>query len=204
MIGIIQAGDQAIADRFAFLPAIGLFIVVAWAVADLAARRAWSAAGLQTASVLTLGTCALLTSQQLSYWQDTVTLFEHALAVTPHNATACLALGVGLQSQGCRTGLRTDQVSGNPPGQPPRGSLRGGRTVCLGRCHRPEGLLPGLQSQRAGTPRGKPGTPPTVSCRPSLSRTRQTSSTRRIPTAIQPATASSDATTLEMGSPSGR
>ena len=100
MIGIIQAGDQAMADRFAYVPLIGLFIMVAWGAADWAGRRAWGAAGLKWASALALGACALLTSRQLSHWQNGVTLFEHALAVTPDNATAHLVLGCELQGQG--------------------------------------------------------------------------------------------------------
>lgn len=100
MIGIIQAGDQAMADRFAYVPLIGLFIMVAWGAADLARRRAWGAAGLKWASALVLGACVLLTSRQLTHWQNGVTLFEHALAVTPDNATAHLVLGAGLHTQG--------------------------------------------------------------------------------------------------------
>jgi protein O-mannosyl-transferase len=100
MIGIIQAGDQAMADRFAYVPLIGLFIMVAWGAADLARRWAWGAAGLKWASALALGACVLLTSRQLTHWQNGVTLFEHALAVTPDNATAHLVLGAGLHTQG--------------------------------------------------------------------------------------------------------
>ena len=105
MIGIIQAGDQAMADRFAYVPLIGLFIMIVWAVGDWAGR--WpqrSAGGISRygglTGLLVLGACALATSRQLPYWQNTVTLFEHALAVTSDNATARVVLGNGLQSQG--------------------------------------------------------------------------------------------------------
>ena len=100
MIGIIQAGDQAMADRFAYVPLVGLFIMVVWGAADWAGGWPWSAARLKWASALALGACALLTSRQLPYWQSSVTLFEHALAVTPDNATAHLVLGGKLYSQG--------------------------------------------------------------------------------------------------------
>jgi tetratricopeptide (TPR) repeat protein len=55
---------------------------------------------LKWGSALALGACALLTSRQLPYWQNSVTLFEHALAVTPDNGTAHLVLGAGLYAQG--------------------------------------------------------------------------------------------------------
>jgi tetratricopeptide (TPR) repeat protein len=100
MIGIIQAGEQAMADRFAYVPLIGLFIMVAWGAADLAGRRPWAVAGLKWAGALALSACAFLTSRQLPHWQNTVTLFEHALAVTPDNTTAHMVLGIGLHSQG--------------------------------------------------------------------------------------------------------
>jgi protein O-mannosyl-transferase len=100
MIGIVQAGDQAMADRFAYVPLIGLFIMVAWGGADLAAGRGGRDIGMKAASVLALVACVLLTSRQLPHWQNTVALFRHALAVTPDNAIARLVLGAGLQSQG--------------------------------------------------------------------------------------------------------
>jgi tetratricopeptide (TPR) repeat protein len=100
MIGIVQAGDQAMADRFAYVPLIGLFIMVVWGAADWAGRWSWGATGLKWGSALALGACALLTSRQLPYWQNSVTLFEHALAVTPDNGTAHQVLGAGLYSQG--------------------------------------------------------------------------------------------------------
>jgi tetratricopeptide (TPR) repeat protein len=100
MIGIIQAGEQAMADRFAYLPLIGLFVMVVWGAADLAGRRPWAVSALKWAAALALGACALATSRQLPHWQNTVTLFEHALAVTPDNASAHLVLGIGLHSQG--------------------------------------------------------------------------------------------------------
>ena len=100
MIGIIQAGDQAMADRFAYVPLIGLFIMVVWGARDLVGHWTWGGAGLKTVERFGAGRLLPLASRQLAYWQNTITLFEHALAVTPDNAVARLVLGAGLHSQG--------------------------------------------------------------------------------------------------------
>ena len=87
MIGLVQAGEQARADRFMYLPQIGLSIMVAWGAHDLLGRlraRRWAgpAAG---AALAALWVCTWL---QVGHWRNTVTLFEHALAVTSDNYLA--------------------------------------------------------------------------------------------------------------------
>jgi protein O-mannosyl-transferase len=100
MIGIVQAGAQAMADRFAYVPLIGLFIMIVWGLADL--TTGWKGRNkiLTTASVLALGGCVALSSRQLSNWKNSVTLFEHALRVTENNSLAHANLGVALGRQG--------------------------------------------------------------------------------------------------------
>jgi tetratricopeptide (TPR) repeat protein len=93
MIGILQAGDQAMADRFAYVPLIGLFIGLVWTVTDLAARWPRRVLVLGTAAALALGACVTTTSRQLGYWKDSITLFEHALSVTDDNFIAHNNLG---------------------------------------------------------------------------------------------------------------
>jgi tetratricopeptide (TPR) repeat protein len=102
MIGIIQAGTQAMADRFAYVPLIGLFIMVVWGLGDWAALRGrWLREyGSFGFAALVLAGCALLTSRQLSYWQNTTTLFEHALQVTSNNSCAHFSLGNELADEG--------------------------------------------------------------------------------------------------------
>ncbi|MGO8931088.1 MAG: tetratricopeptide repeat protein [Limisphaerales bacterium] len=100
MIGIIQAGAQAMADRFAYVPLIGLFIMIVWGLADWAARWERAEIVLGIAGVFALGGCVALTCRQLSYWQNTTTLFEHALHVTSNNACAHFSLGNELADQG--------------------------------------------------------------------------------------------------------
>jgi tetratricopeptide (TPR) repeat protein len=101
MIGIIQAGVQAMADRFAYVPLIGLFIMVVWGLGDWAERGGWRRGyGTFGFAALVLAGCALLTSRQLSYWQNTTTLFVHALQVTSNNSCAHFSLGNELADQG--------------------------------------------------------------------------------------------------------
>jgi protein O-mannosyl-transferase len=96
MIGLIQAGDQAMADRFAYVPLIGLFIALVWGVAALAARWPHRVPILSAAAALALGACLVLTSRQLSYWKSSLTLFEHILSFDPDNFVAHNNLGSAL------------------------------------------------------------------------------------------------------------
>ena len=88
MIGLIQVGNQAMADRYAYLPLIGLFIMIAWAAADYASALQLSTNYLATAGLVTLLALSAVTRIQLSYWHDDATLWSHALAVTQHNYVA--------------------------------------------------------------------------------------------------------------------
>jgi tetratricopeptide (TPR) repeat protein len=100
MVGIIQAGSQAMADRFAYVPLIGLFIMLVWGLAEWAARWPRGGLALKAVGVLALGGCMALTCRQLSFWRNTTTLFEHALQVTSNNACAHYSLGYELADEG--------------------------------------------------------------------------------------------------------
>jgi protein O-mannosyl-transferase len=93
VIGLVQVGKQALADRYMYLPQIGLFIVVAWGAAGVASRLARPRLVAAVGSALVLAACGILTARQLSYWRSTWALFEHAAAVTPRNFMAYAALG---------------------------------------------------------------------------------------------------------------
>jgi protein O-mannosyl-transferase len=85
VIGLVQVGAQALADRYTYVPAIGLFLVVSFGAAELVRAvpsRRLVAAGLAAALLVA---CALLSVAQLAYWQNSETLFGHALAVTKDN-----------------------------------------------------------------------------------------------------------------------
>jgi tetratricopeptide (TPR) repeat protein len=93
VIGLVKVGTQSIADRYTYIPAIGLFIVFAWGVADLTAGWPKRTLPLAAGAAALLAACALVVGLQLLYWQNTETLFRHALAVTRNNYVACNILG---------------------------------------------------------------------------------------------------------------
>ncbi|MBY0277813.1 tetratricopeptide repeat protein [Candidatus Binatia bacterium] len=100
VIGVVKAGDQAMADRFTYLPAIGIFLAATWALADAAARDPRARRALAPAALIVLATCLLTTRAQVRHWRDSVTLFEHALAVTAQNPLAELNLASALVERG--------------------------------------------------------------------------------------------------------
>jgi hypothetical protein len=89
--GLMQTGLQSIADRYTYLPAIGLGLMVAWRAADLVAtlprRRAWQCL-LGVAALCGLALCAQATHRQLAFWRNTETLMERALLLDPNNYVA--------------------------------------------------------------------------------------------------------------------
>lgn len=100
VIGLVQVGGQSMADRYTYLPTIGLWIALVWPVADvLKPRPAWGRAAAIGALACALG-FASLTVRQLMFWQDSETLFRRSLAVTHGNARAHFMLAVALQDQG--------------------------------------------------------------------------------------------------------
>jgi tetratricopeptide (TPR) repeat protein len=92
VIGIVQVGSQAHADRYTYLPQIGLYVASTWMVADLAKawRHRWILGGAATAVVACLS-CTALT--QAAYWRDSESLWQHTLAVAPDNEVAHNQLG---------------------------------------------------------------------------------------------------------------
>ena len=95
VIGLVQVGGQAMADRYTYLPLIGIFIAVVWA-GHAAMGTGWRARGVAAAAVAAL---AVVTSRQLGHWVDHETLFRHAIAVTKDNARAHAVLATGLLHQ---------------------------------------------------------------------------------------------------------
>jgi tetratricopeptide (TPR) repeat protein len=96
VIGLVQVGAAAMADRYAYLPFIGLFICVVWGIAELAQARRLRAAWLGVPAVLVLLTLGTLSARQIGYWRDSVTLWKHALSLTERNYIAHWALGSAL------------------------------------------------------------------------------------------------------------
>jgi protein O-mannosyl-transferase len=100
MIGLVQVGKQAMADRYAYLALIGLFIMVCWGGAEWASRFKVSGGWLAAPGVLVLLALAVLTHRQIGYWGDNVTLWTHTLQVTGRNEVAQDNLGGALLEQG--------------------------------------------------------------------------------------------------------
>ncbi len=99
VIGLLQVGDQALADRYTYFPLIGIFFAGTWAAQELAQRCHLSNRWLAAGAFLVLAACLALTENQLRYWRSSEALFAHALAVTADNATARLNLGEALQEE---------------------------------------------------------------------------------------------------------
>jgi tetratricopeptide (TPR) repeat protein len=100
VIGLVQVGSQSMADRYSYLPLIGIFIMVAWSLPSSVLERPRLKIIAAVTAVVLLGICAALSCRQLRYWQNSVTLFEHALAVTGPNDVAHLNLGNAFLANG--------------------------------------------------------------------------------------------------------
>jgi tetratricopeptide (TPR) repeat protein len=93
VIGLVQVGRQAMADRYTYIPGIGLLVIAVWGVADLTRRWPGRRVVLASVSAASLVALSVLTFLQIRTWRDTTTLFEHALAVTESNPFIEVALG---------------------------------------------------------------------------------------------------------------
>jgi tetratricopeptide (TPR) repeat protein len=88
VIGIIQVGDQAIADRYTYVPLTGLFIIIAWGLPELLAGWSCRRIALQSSALTVLTALTVCTYLQLPYWKNSLTLCQHALKVTRDNYLA--------------------------------------------------------------------------------------------------------------------
>ncbi len=102
VIGIIQVGMQSMADRYTYIPVIGLFVATAWAVPDIARNWRYRQYILTTGAGIVLSALMFSTWLQVKYWQNSITLFEHAIQVTDNNYLAHNNLGVALSDTGKR------------------------------------------------------------------------------------------------------
>jgi len=114
VIGLVQVGSQAMADRYAYLPLVGIFLMVAWGVPDLIeTMQGRRTGGAEAPRWLALPAAALLlalavdTRAETRYWRDSTTLFERALQVSPDNYMAHFCLGLTLSHEG-----RVDEAIG--------------------------------------------------------------------------------------------
>ncbi len=100
VIGLVQVGSQSMADRFTYLPLIGLFIMLCWSVPSRVMERRDLKAIAWVAAAAVVAVCAALSRVQVGYWRDSETLFRHALDVTRGNWVAHNKLGNALAQSG--------------------------------------------------------------------------------------------------------
>jgi tetratricopeptide (TPR) repeat protein len=100
MIGLVQVGEAAMADRYAYLPFLGLFLMVCWGIADWASQRRISPQRLAVPALGALAALAVVTHVQLGYWGDNVALWSHTIEITDANFVAQDNLGGALLLQG--------------------------------------------------------------------------------------------------------
>ena len=101
MLGLIQVGEQAMADRYAYQAFVGLFVMICWGVAECAEAWKLPRAALAIVSIVILAALSLLTQRQIGYWHDDLTLWSYALQVTPQRPYVIhLELGIALDQHG--------------------------------------------------------------------------------------------------------
>jgi tetratricopeptide (TPR) repeat protein len=100
VIGLVQVGFQSIADRYTYVPLVGLSIVLIWTVGDTVESRPRLRQAAATAAVLALMALTVGAYRQTQYWKDSIALYRHAIAVTSGNSIIHNNLGIDLQAAG--------------------------------------------------------------------------------------------------------
>ena len=100
VIGLVQVGTQAMADRYTYVPMVGLSIAIVWTVAGLVEHRPALRIAAAAATILALVVLAVASYRQATYWKSSRTLFEHTLAVTTDNSIIQNNLGVIMAGEG--------------------------------------------------------------------------------------------------------
>lgn len=100
VIGVVQVGDQAMADRYAYIPLIGIFVMIVWGVADAADRRKINLQLRTAIAGVILAALSFLTWRQIAFWRSDYDLWSHTVAVTKHNVVADESLSKALMQLG--------------------------------------------------------------------------------------------------------
>ncbi|HEY1663697.1 MAG TPA: tetratricopeptide repeat protein, partial [Verrucomicrobiae bacterium] len=103
VIGIVQVGRQAMADRFTYLPQIGVYVALVWGINALATSWRIPRFALGIAAAMIIATSMACSINQISYWRNSESLWTHALACTPPNPIAQFELGLALDVDGRRS-----------------------------------------------------------------------------------------------------
>jgi len=100
VIGLVQMGEQAMGDRYTYIPSLGVLILAVWGAYELTRRWRHHVMVLSVAGSVAIVLCMALTQQQLGHWRDSEALFRHALEVTENNYLAHFNLGMALDEKG--------------------------------------------------------------------------------------------------------
>lgn len=100
VIGLVQVGGQAMADRYTYVPAVGLFLAICFGAAEILRTRPAAVPGARIAAALILFLFVFMARVQVSFWHDMLTLFSHTVEVTPENQLAQCSLADALRDRG--------------------------------------------------------------------------------------------------------
>ena len=100
VIGLVQVGNQSLADRYSYIPLIGLFIMIVWGGKSLVGRWRHAQVGLTVAAMVALSACLVVTSRQLRHWRNSEAIWRHDLDVTADSVPAYIGLGYALLDEG--------------------------------------------------------------------------------------------------------
>lgn len=100
VIGLVQVGGQAMADRYSYIPSVGLFVMVVWGVSDLVAQRPVQSRATAVVAIIWLTIIGSLAWVQVGFWRDSITLYRHSLLVAPGSVVVHYNLAHALGKQG--------------------------------------------------------------------------------------------------------
>jgi tetratricopeptide (TPR) repeat protein len=100
VIGFVQVGEQFMAERYTYLPLIGIFIAVVWLIGEAVAKSSKLRVATQLLAVVIIAACAVKSYAQVKLWKDNITLFSHILQVDPRGALPNFSLGMAYENAG--------------------------------------------------------------------------------------------------------
>jgi protein O-mannosyl-transferase len=99
-IGLVQYGHQSLADRYTYLPSVGITIMVAWGLCEFAARQPLLLKGFAALAALAVAVCATLTPRQIAFWKTPVSLYVRAADISDQDYQTCFNIGCAAMEQG--------------------------------------------------------------------------------------------------------
>ena len=100
VIGFVQVGEQFMAERYTYLPLIGIFIAVVWLIGEAVAKSPQLRVATQLLAIAIIAVCAIRSYTQVKIWKDNITLFSHVLQVDPRGALPNFSLGMAYENAG--------------------------------------------------------------------------------------------------------